>query len=168
MVLRCNPTTRIPNSSACPPVRLSVTQKVSRFSIIGGGDPERLNSNSRVAFDHQIIIIIIKIVFGWEISDFWGNFGFSGKFWIFGEILDFRGNFGFLGKFWIFGEILDFRGNCTVAWVTRPERPKGVKDVIKQARRAQSRPEGPQPRSRGPEGPKTSSMIYICWREIFV
>ena len=26
--------------------------------------------------------------------------------------------------------------HCTVAWVTRPERPKGVKDVIKQARRA--------------------------------
>ena len=41
--------------------------------------------------------------------------------------------------------------SCCV--VTRPERPKGVKDVIKQARRAQSRPEGPQPRSRGPEGP---------------
>ena len=36
--------------------------------------------------------------------------------------------------------------HCNVAWVTRPERPKGVKDVIKQARRAQSRPEGPQPR----------------------
>ena len=44
---------------------------------------------SHVAFDHQIVIIIIKIVFGWE--------------------------------------ILDFRGNCTVAWVTRPERPKGRK-----------------------------------------
>jgi len=26
--------------------------------------------------------------------------------------------------------------NCTDAWVTRPERLKGVKDVIKQARRA--------------------------------
>ena len=26
--------------------------------------------------------------------------------------------------------------HCTDAWVTRPERPKGVKDVIKQARRA--------------------------------
>ena len=35
--------------------------------------------------------------------------------------------------------------HCTDAWVTRPERPKGVKDVIKQTRRAQSRPEGPQP-----------------------
>ena len=23
--------------------------------------------------------------------------------------------------------------HCTVAWVTRPERPKGVKEVIKQA-----------------------------------
>ena len=45
---------------------------------------ERLNSNSRVAFDHQIVIIIIKIVFGWEILDFRGNFGFSGKFRIFG------------------------------------------------------------------------------------
>ena len=43
--------------------------------------------------------------------------------------------------------------SSAVAWVTRPERPKGVKDVIKQAQRAQSRPEGPQPRSRGPEGP---------------
>ena len=46
---------------------------------------------------------------------------------------------------------------CTDAWVTRPQRPKGVKDVIKQARRAQSRPEGPQHRtsirSRGPEAP---------------
>ena len=40
-----------------------------------------------------------------------------------------------------------------VAWVTRPERPKGVKDEVKQARRAQSRPEGPQTRSRGPTGP---------------
>ena len=38
-------------------------------------------------------------------------------------------------------------------WVTRPERPKGAKDEVKQARRAQSRPEGPQARSRGPEGP---------------
>ena len=38
--------------------------------------------------------------------------------------------------------------HCTDAWVTRPERPKGVKDVIKQAGRAQSRPEGRQPRSR--------------------
>ena len=38
---------------------------------------------------------------------------------------------------------------CTVAWVTRPERPKGVKDVIKQA-------EGPQQAS-------TSSIIYILY-----
>ena len=33
----------------------------------------------------------------------------------------------------------------TAAWVTRPERPKGAKDEVKQARRAQSRPEGPLP-----------------------
>ena len=39
------------------------------------------------------------------------------------------------------------------AWVTRPERPKGVKDEVKQARRAKSRPEGPPARSRAPEGP---------------
>ena len=26
--------------------------------------------------------------------------------------------------------------HCTGAWVTQPERPNGVKDVIKQARRA--------------------------------
>ena len=37
-----------------------------------------------------------------------------------------------------------------MAWVARPERPKGAKDEVKQA---QSRPEGPQARSRGPEGP---------------
>ena len=34
--------------------------------------------------------------------------------------------------------------HCTVAWVTRPERPKGAKDKVKQARRAQR---GPQARS---------------------
>ena len=39
------------------------------------------------------------------------------------------------------------------AWVTRPERPKGVKDEVKQARRVKSRPEGPPARSRAPEGP---------------
>ena len=32
---------------------------------------------------------------------------------------------------------------CIVAWVTRPERPKGVKDEVKQARRAKSGPAGP-------------------------
>ena len=32
--------------------------------------------------------------------------------------------------------------HCTVAWVTRPERPKGVKDVIKQARRAAAQKSG--------------------------
>ena len=32
------------------------------FRAEGPIDPERLNSNSRVAFDHQIVIIIIKIV----------------------------------------------------------------------------------------------------------
>ena len=31
------------------------------------------------------------------------------------------------------------------AWVTQPERPKGVKDEVK-------RPEGPPARSQGPEG----------------
>ena len=39
--------------------------------------------------------------------DFRGNFGFLGKFRIFGEISDFWGNFGFSGKFRIFGEISD-------------------------------------------------------------
>ena len=49
----------------------------------------------------------------------------------------------------------------TSAWVTRPERPKGAKDEVKQARRAQSRPEGPQARSRAPEGPQTSSLMIL-------
>ena len=33
--------------------------------------------------------------------------------------------------------------DCTTAWVTWPERPKGMKDVIEQARRAQSHKSGP-------------------------
>ena len=33
--------------------------------------------------------------------------------------------------------------HCTVAWVTRPEGRKGVKDVIKQARRAATKKSGP-------------------------
>ena len=31
----------------------------------------------------------------------------------------------------------------TSAWVTRPERPKGAKDEVKEARKAKSRPVGP-------------------------
>merc|ERR1712051_807166 len=50
---------------------------------------------------------------------------------------------------------------CVHAWVTRPESPKGAKDEVKQARRAQSRPEGPQARSRAPEGPQTSSVFIF-------
>ena len=42
---------------------------------------------------------------------------------------------------------------CNGAWVTRPERPKGAKDEVKEARRAKRRPEGPQTRSRASEGP---------------
>ena len=44
------------------------------------------------------------------------------------------------------------------AWVTRPERPKGVKDEAKQARTAKSRPEGPPARSQAPEGPRL--LVY--------
>ena len=40
------------------------------------------------------------------------------------------------------------------AWVTRPERPKGAKDEVK-------RLEGPPARSRGPEGPSTSSSFIF-------
>ena len=39
------------------------------------------------------------------------------------------------------------------AWATRPERPKGVRDEVKQNQRVQSRPKGPPARSRSPEGP---------------
>ena len=42
--------------------------------------------------------------------------------------------FGFLCDFFYFSNALSH--HCTVAWVTGPECPKGVKDVIKQARRA--------------------------------
>ena len=40
--------------------------------------------------------------------------------------------------------------HCTVGWVTQPELPKGVKDVIKQAQRAATggpQPEGPNRRA---------------------
>ena len=38
----------------------------------------------------------------------------------------------------IFGDFYNaLSHHCTDAWVTRPERPKGVKDIIKQAQRAQ-------------------------------
>ena len=35
----------------------------------------------------------------------------------------------------------------TSEWVTQPERPKGVKDEVKQAQRAQSQPKGPPARA---------------------
>merc|ERR1711928_289650 len=41
---------------------------------------------------------------------------------------------------WVEKEVL-----VNFAWVTRPERAKGAKDKVE-------RPEGPPPRSRGPEG----------------
>ena len=50
---------------------------------------------------------------------------------------------------------------CVRFWVTRPERPKVAKDEVKQARRAQSQPEGPPARSRGPEGPYTSIVSKL-------
>ena len=61
--------------------------------------------------------------------------------------------FCFFGKFWILGGILDFSvifldfsnvpsNHCILAWFTWPERPKGVKDEVKQAQRAHSRPKG--------------------------
>ena len=41
--------------------------------------------------------------------------------------------------------------------------PKGAKDEVKQTRRAQSQPKGPQARSWGPEGPYTSmnNMLFF-------
>ena len=53
------------------------------------------------------------------------------KIRIFGDILDFFAIvFGFLCDFLDFSNALS--NHCTVVWVTRPERPKGVKDVVKQ------------------------------------
>ena len=60
---------------------------------------------------------------------------FRKKNCIFGEILDFlRLFFDFSVIFFDFSNALS--NHCTVVWVTRPERPKGVKDKVKQARRA--------------------------------
>jgi len=61
-----HPTTRIPNSSVTK--ILSVRHKKAGLQLFPAYRfrQERLNSNSRVAFDHQIVIIIIKIVFGYR------------------------------------------------------------------------------------------------------
>ena len=45
--------------------------------------------------------------------------------------------------------------HCCVGWVTRPECPKGVKDVIKQARRAATW-------KSGPGGAPRLLCLYIC------
>ena len=74
-----------------------------------------------------------------------GIFGFSVNFWIFAEILNFLDFFVIV--FGFFCDFLDFSNalsnHCTVAWVTRPERPKGVK------RTKSSRPEGPKAVPKG-------------------
>ena len=38
------------------------------------------------------------------------------------------------------------------AWVIRPEPPKGVKEEVKDARSAKTRPKGTPTRNRGPTG----------------
>ena len=71
------PLTRIPNSSVtqnvsrkmCPSQKSRVaayrrSRRSRHWFPAYRFRQERLNSNSRVAFDHQIVIIIIKIVFG--------------------------------------------------------------------------------------------------------
>ena len=72
--------------------------------------------------------------------DFWKkkiglleNFGFLKKIGVFAEILDFSDFFVIV--FLFLCDFLDFSNalsnNCTVVWVTRPERLKGVKDEVK-------------------------------------
>ena len=64
--------------------------------------------------------------------------GFSENFWFlekFELILDFFAiDLDFSVIFLDFSNTIS--NHCTVAWVKRPERPKGVKDEVKQARRA--------------------------------
>ena len=48
-------------------------------------------------------------------------------------------------------------------WVTRPERPKGAKDEVKQARRAKSRPEGPPTRGRARRAPRPLVIGIKCF-----
>ena len=56
--------------------------------------------------------------------------------------------FRFLCDFLVFSNALSH--HCTVAWVTRPERPKGVRDEVKQAWRATSQKSGPNGAPRLP------------------
>ena len=66
-------------------------------------------------------------------------FGFSVTFWIFWISLQM-----FLDFHVIFCDVSNALSNhCTVAWVTRHERPKGVKVEVKQARRAATLKSGP-------------------------
>ena len=101
-----NPTTRIPNSSACPPVRHA--KGVTFFS---GGVMCEPSFPWAVKFKQPRCFRPPDRHHHHQNSIWMGNFGFSGKFRILGEISDFRGNFGFSGKFRILGEISDFRGN---------------------------------------------------------
>ena len=59
--------------------------------------------------------------------------------------------------------IMDICIMDTSAWVTRPERPKGGKDEVKEARGAKRRPEGLQIRSWGPEGPPKLLVAYNAY-----
>ena len=54
--------------------------------------------------------------------------------------------FGFLCDFFYFSNAL--YNHYTVAWVTRPERPKGEKDEVKKAQRAKSGSKGQKPARR--------------------
>ena len=111
------------------------------------------------------------------LSHFWHLLGSSERYYLYQLLLITLYCYGELVQHWIWScqivkvVVLWEKGSSvygttskgalypfTVAWVTRPERPKGAKDEVNQARRAQSRPEGPQPRSWGPEGPYTSSV----------
>ena len=53
---------------------------------------------------------------------------------------------------WMVVAKLSTFGESFSAWVTRPGRPKGANHKVKQARRVQSRPEGPPSGCRGSEG----------------
>ena len=79
------------------------------------------------------------------------------------KVPDFRWNFGFLDFFAnVFGFLCDFFGFLftiiAFSWVTRPERPTGVKDEVKQA---QSRPEGLLLRSRAPRLLVRDNWVFL-------
>ena len=108
------------------------------------GSVGTLDILARIVQSISIIVIIHnfrgekQLIFE-NISNFRKKSDFGNNFWLLGNLRFLENKFRFLESFWI------------------------VKDEVKQTWRAQSQPEGPPTRSRGPTGPQTSSNVIMSF-----